>query len=31
MLNAKILKIFEITKYFKTYYYNKKIPILITI
>lgn len=31
MLNAKILKIFEINKYFKTYYYNKKIPILITI
>ena len=24
MPNAKILKIFEINKYFKTYYYNKK-------
>ena len=31
MLNAKILKIFEITKYFKIYYYKKKIPTLITI
>ena len=30
MLNAKILKIFEITKYFKIYYYKKKIPTLIT-
>ena len=31
MPNAKILKIFEINKYFKIYYYNKKNPILITI
>lgn len=31
MPNAKILKIFEINKYFKTYYNKKKIPTLITI
>ena len=31
MPNAKILKIFEINKYFKIDYNKKKIPTLITI